>query len=309
MRKGKGQNLLIPVTDYTVIDLETTDKNPRNARIIELSAIRVRNDTAVEAFSQLVDPKMHIPRIVSELTGITDDMVKNMPTIDMVLGQYLDFISDDVILGHNIASYDTTILCEYADVFLHRSFENDMIDTLNIAQYHCGLDLPNYKLSTLAEYYEIVNEHAHRALSDCYTNLEVYKKLKRTFKSSRYSTGSREQIYTYDIAKDTVSTCSFSDHIYIPLENLNLQGKNIVITGDFTFGSRGAVESFLTSKGANIKKSVNKMTDFLIIGSQASNAYKFGNYGNKTADALNLIDSGYDIKIMFEKDFFGKLGD
>ncbi len=311
MREDKGRNLLKTVTDYTVIDLETTDKNTKYAKIIELSALRVRNDIIVETFSQLVNPQMHISKKISDLTGITDEMVKDMPTIDKVLGSYLDFISDDIILGHNIASYDTTIICDYAKVFLDRSFKNDMIDTRLLAERHCNLDLPNYKLTTIAEHYGVVNERAHRALSDCYANFEVYKKLKCDFNPNKASNNSRERTFTYNESKDTTKNCPFIDKIFVPEENLDLHNKNIVITGEFQFGSQGVVESFISSKGANIQERVNKKNkiDYLIIGSQVSSKWSHGNYGNKIVNALKLIDEGHDIKIIFEKDFFGKLGD
>ena len=90
MREDKGKSLLRAVSDYTVIDLETTDRNANKAKIIELSALRVRNDEIVDTFSQLVNPQVKLPKEISELTGITDDMLRDQPTIDKVLGSYFD---------------------------------------------------------------------------------------------------------------------------------------------------------------------------------------------------------------------------
>lgn len=327
MREDKGNNLVKAITDYTIIDLETTDKNPNRAKIIELSALKVRDDQVVDTFSQLVDPMKKIPKKIIELTGITDEMVAGQPTIDQVLGKYLDFIGDDIILGHNIASYDTTIICNYADILLNRKFDNDMVDTFRMAQYYCGLDLENYKLATVAEHYGIVNEHAHRALSDCYANLEVYKRLKKDLdekkarRAAAYNScipdfDSFEPPFVYNAKTDTlidtraqIQNDTLQKYLYTPDKPINIKGKTIVLTGDFERGERSVLEAFLQSKGAVIGSSVNKKTNILIIGKKSSTSYKYGSYGSKTAKAISMIDSGKEIKIILEDVFFERLGD
>lgn len=331
MREDKGNNLVKAITDYTIIDLETTDKNPNRAKIIELSALKVRDDQVVDTFSQLVDPMKKIPKKIIELTGITDEMVAGQPTIDQVLGKYLDFIGDDIILGHNIASFDTTIICNYADILLDRKFGNDMVDTLRMAQYYCGLDLENYKLATVAGHYGVVNEHAHRALSDCYANLEVYKRLKKDLdkkkarraptKNTSYNRdypdfGSFKPPFVYDAKTDTLidtpqetQNDMLAQYLYTPDKPIGIEGKTIVLTGDFERGERSVLEAFLQSKGALIGSSVNKKTNILIIGKKSSTSYKYGSYGSKTAKAISMIDSGKEIKIILEDVFFERLGD
>lgn len=319
MREDKGKSLLRAVSDYTVIDLETTDRNANKAKIIELSALRVRNDEIVDTFSQLVNPQVKLPKEISELTGITDDMLRDQPTIDKVLGSYFDFIGEDIIIGHNIAAYDTTILCNYGKVFLNRTLKNDIIDTLRMAQGYCNLCLDNYKLGTVAAHYGIENKQAHRSLSDCYANFEVYKRLKNDLNVYKASKAERHELFENpwkeafyepeESQEETKKEFCFMSYVSTLPEDFDINGKNIIMTGDFDRGKRNVLESYLQTKGAIIKKSVNKKLDFLIVGNRTSLNYKYGNYGTKTENAIKLIDEGFNVKIVLENDFFEKLGD
>lgn len=179
-RAYKGKSLLENLSDYVVIDLETTDRNIYACDIIELSAVRVRNNDITEKYSTLVRPPVHIPQDVVELTGITDEMVSDKPAIDEVLEEYIDFLGDDILLGHNIASFDINILYDKYEQLFGKTLSNDFLDT-NRYSRHCDIHTANHQLITLADYYNIVNEHAHRSLSDCITNHYVYQRLKETF--------------------------------------------------------------------------------------------------------------------------------
>ena len=79
--REKGATIYESLSDYVVIDLETTDVYVTTCSVIELSAIRVRNNEICETFSTLVNPEEKIPEDVTQLTGITDSMVKDAPTL------------------------------------------------------------------------------------------------------------------------------------------------------------------------------------------------------------------------------------
>ena len=100
---------------YVVLDIETTGLNPEYDRIIEIGALRDRNNKVFDEFSCFVNPDRKIPDSVIELTGITDDMLEGQPNIEQILKSCLYFLGDDVMMGHNIL-FDYSFL-KYIAIF------------------------------------------------------------------------------------------------------------------------------------------------------------------------------------------------
>ena len=92
--------------DYVVFDLETTGLSPVSDGIIEISAVKVENGKVTDSFSTLVNPGRRIPAAATRVNGITDQMVKDAPGLKEALDQFLSFIGDQVLVGHNIHSFD-----------------------------------------------------------------------------------------------------------------------------------------------------------------------------------------------------------
>lgn len=176
-RFGKGSNTKACLIDYTVIDLETTSKYITDCEVIEMAAVRIRDGEIADTFSTLVKPSLKIPAVVTKITGISDDMVADAPCCRDALQNYLDFIGNDIIVGHNIFSYDSNILYDLYLQHFGLLFGNDMVDTLQFARY-CDLSVPDLKLTTLSAHFGIKHDQAHRALADCIANYHCYEKLK-----------------------------------------------------------------------------------------------------------------------------------
>lgn len=161
------------VNDYVALDLETTGLNPKRDRMIEVGAVKVRNGMVTETFQSLVNPGRALNETVCELTGITEEMLKNAPDEDEVLGEILDFIGEDVLVGHRIL-FDYSFLKRLA-VNRKLVFERKGIDTLKLARKFLP-ELESRRLSCLCVYYGI--EHtAHRALGDAGASSKLYQKL------------------------------------------------------------------------------------------------------------------------------------
>ena len=90
------------IDSYIALDVETTGLDVKKEKITELAMIKVVNDRAVDRFLALVNPGRPINAYVSALTGITDEMVKDAPAIEEVIGPALDFAGDLPLLGHNL---------------------------------------------------------------------------------------------------------------------------------------------------------------------------------------------------------------
>lgn len=145
--------------------------------IIEIGAIKIENGKEVEVFNTLVKPEYEIDEFISELTGITNEMVKESPSIDEVLPEFIDFIKDSIILGHNVNFdinfiYDNLIKCDMNPI------TNDFIDTLRLSRRLLP-ELKHHRLSDLADYYNINTVGSHESLKDVRMTIEVYNNLEK----------------------------------------------------------------------------------------------------------------------------------
>ncbi len=175
-REKKGMRLINYVSDYVVFDLETTGVSVYKDDIIEISALKVRGGEVIDTFSTLVNPDRPIPYGATRVNGITDDMVADAPYLKDVLGDFLTFIGDYVLVGHNIQSFDLNFIYDAAHDLYGTYVENDYIDTLYMAR-KCLPKLSHHKLVDLAEYFHISSEGAHRALNDCFMNQKCYEEM------------------------------------------------------------------------------------------------------------------------------------
>lgn len=174
--KTRGKNLKDYTENYVVFDLETTGTSPSHDAIIEISAIKVRNGKAVDTFSSLVNPKRPIPYGATAVNGITDEMVEDEPELLPVLSDFIDFIEDDILVGHNIHCFDMKFIWKAAEELLGQTITNDYIDTLPMAR-RCLPELAHHRLVDLATHYKISTVGAHRALSDCVMNQQCFEKM------------------------------------------------------------------------------------------------------------------------------------
>lgn len=161
--------------DYTILDIETTGLSPYKCEIIELSAIKVRNDCIVDKFSSLVKPDQSINSFITGLTGITNDMVESAPDITAVLPEFMKFIENDCVLGHNV-SFDIRFIAANLKKHFSGEFKNSRLDTMYLSKRYCTL--PNHKLESLANHYNVNTKGHHRAMNDCMMTFEVYKNIK-----------------------------------------------------------------------------------------------------------------------------------
>lgn len=174
----RGKRLSGYRPDYVVFDLETTGLSPETDGIIEISAVKVRGGKVTDNFSTLVNPGRHIPAAASRVNGITDSMVADAPGLKDALGSFLIFIGNDVLVGHNIHSFDVKFLNHAMEELYKKSLGNDYIDTLYMAR-SCLKELPRHRLVDLAAHFHISTEGAHRALNDCVMNQKCYEEMGR----------------------------------------------------------------------------------------------------------------------------------
>ena len=168
---SKGQEI---DTTYCVLDLETTGFSAITEKITEVGIMKIKNNEIIDQFSCFVNPQKHIPQRVTEVTHITDDMVKEAETIEQVFPKIIAFIKDSVLVAHN-APFDLGFLKQNAKN-LGYEFDYTYLDTLSLAK-DLFPDYKKYKLGKIAENLGIKVEVAHRALDDVDTTVKVFNKM------------------------------------------------------------------------------------------------------------------------------------
>ena len=166
----KGQSLR---DEYVVFDLETTGFSSEHDKIIEIGAVRVKNGKISEKYSTFVNPERKIPERITELTSITDDMVKDAPVIEKVLPDFLKFIGDNALVAHN-AGFDHGFIRQKAK---DQGIETDftVVDTVGLARVLFP-ELAKYKLDNIAKKLKISLENHHRAVDDAGATAEIFEK-------------------------------------------------------------------------------------------------------------------------------------
>lgn len=157
---------------YVVVDFETTGFNPEKDKIIEIGIVKVQNGNITDTFCMLINPCIKIPDEIKDITGITDEMVKNQPKIIDVLTQMNSFIGSNCFISHNalfdVSFYKTAVEGKLPASFLY-------IDTLDMAR-NLYPELKNHKLDTLIKLFKLPVDNRHRALSDAISTQALFEK-------------------------------------------------------------------------------------------------------------------------------------
>ncbi len=160
---------------YVVFDLETTGVDVMNNGITEIGAVKVVGGKAVEQFTTLIKPDYPITKEITDLTGITEDMVKDAPKISSVIPDFMKFIEGSTLIAHN-ADFDMKFIKKFAGAEEYE-IKNPVIDTLTLAR-SVMKGLKHHDLHTLADQFGVVFRH-HRALDDALATAEVFIELKK----------------------------------------------------------------------------------------------------------------------------------
>ena len=154
---------------FVAIDVETTGLSPVKNELIEISAIKYNGSQKIDVFSTLIKPKTKIPYYITNITGITNEMVESSPYIEDVMPKLLDFVGNNPIVAHN-ANFDYGFIQNYSN---NAFSKNKLIDTVSIGRKMYP-NLPNHKLGTIAKYIGITEDGFHRAEFDCECCAKIY---------------------------------------------------------------------------------------------------------------------------------------
>ena len=276
---SKGQDL---DTTYCVLDLETTGLSFRTEKITEIGVMKVKGGEVLEEFSCFVNPEKPIPQKVVEVTNITDDMVKDAETIDVVMPKLLDFLGDSVLVAHN-ADFDIGFL-KYNAKELGYELNNTYLDTLRLAK-DLFPDYKKYKLGIIAENLGIKVEVAHRALDDVDTTVKVFRVMLDMLRERGVKT--LDDIDTTNNSK--------ADYKKLPSYHAIILAKNYVgLKNLYKLVSYSHLDYFY-KKPRILKSLYRKYSDGLILGSacEAGELYR-AIVAGKSDEEIEAIAGDYD---------------
>ncbi len=164
------------VDDYVLVDIETTGLSPVDDDIIEIGAIKVKNNQIIDTYNELIKINRKLSIFITNLTGITDEMLKDGKCPEVVLKEFVEFTGDNTIIGHNV-NFDLGFLRNKCLKYLDYNLRNSYVDTMYIAR-RLVPDSKNHKLGTLAEHFNISYEGAHRGLRDVEITYFLYNELR-----------------------------------------------------------------------------------------------------------------------------------
>lgn len=266
---------------FIVFDIETTGLSATNDMITEIGAVKIQDGKIIDTYTQLINPERPIPEKIIELTGITDEMVKDKPTINEVIFDFNNFIQNHVLVAHN-ASFDVGFIREKMRL-CSLELDNPILDTLALSRAVFP-SLKSHKLNVVAKHLDIELLNHHRAVDDAKATAEILLKILNIL--SEKNINSFKQINTLNSSTDL----SREETFHIILLAKNLTGlKNL-----YTLISESHINYF--HRRPRIPKSmIESFREGLIIGSacEAGELYK-GILKNRSMNEIKDIVKFYD---------------
>ena len=301
-RPNKGQSLLAAVNDFVSLDIETTGLSPMYDEIIELGAVKYRNGLPVDTFTSLVKPQNPIDPFITQMTGITNEMLENAPSLYTILPMFIEFVGNDTLVGHNV-NFDINFIYDACDAIGLPSFGNNFIDTMRLAR-RMYKDFPNHKLDTLIEHFGLERRSLHRGLGDCELTAVCYQ---RMIADEGYEEAvnmvHHKRFREKQSLKDMVAAEGYEN------PDSPLYGKVCVFTGTLESFTRKEAAQLVVNLGGICGDTVTKKTNFLILGNNDYCTSIKDGKSSKQKKAEKLIAEGADLAIIPESVFLDMLQD
>ena len=304
VRPDKGSSIIAFPESFVVVDIETTGLDCYFDSIIEICAVKYEGGSISSTYSTLVNPRVEISSFIEDLTGISNSMLQNAPFIEDVLPDFVSFVSDHIIIGHNV-NFDINFLYDACMMHLNRPLTNSFVDTMRIfRKLHPELD--HHRLSDMVSYYHVNDIPSHRAEADCIATSSCYKALLEEITSlypskddfiSLFNKKHQSKNYNYVLRKISTENSDFDTSN--PLFN-----KHCVFTGTLEKLSRIEAAQLVADLGGIPENGITKHTNFLILGNNDYCSQIKDGKSNKQKKAEEYMLKGYDISILSERAFY-----
>lgn len=303
-RAGKGSSVIRLPDNYTVIDVETTGLSPQWDSLIEISALRFRDNELLETRSSLINPGFEIDDFITELTGITNEDLSTAPDFRSISESFYGFLGDDLLVGHNIP-FDINFLY---DNFLNSGlpeFSNDFINTLRFSR-KLHPELKHHRLDDICSFYQCYEARdLHRSENDCLMTNAIYQELKKEaidkFGSEDAFADQYKRHYRKVHVKDLLEMKPSVDNID---PDNPLFEKTVVFTGTLERFLRKDAQQVVVNFGGINGNTVTKKTDFLVMGNNDYCSTIKDGKSSKQKKAEALILKGQNLTILPEDVFY-----
>lgn len=247
-------------TTFVVFDLETFGLNSHKNEIIEIGAIKLKGTRIVDTFSSFVNPNKIIPKRISELTHITQDMVDNAPAIEDVLPKFLEFTKDAVMVAHNSA-FDMGFIRRDAKKYMGIDYKPPVIDTLQMAR-DLYPDLKGYNLDRLNKTFKLSLENHHRAIDDAQSTAKLFIMfLEKYIENGVVNVEDMNGAFPLNIQKQAT-------------RNIMVIAKNLTgLQNLYRLVSEAHIDYYGSKKPRVLKSRVDKLRDGLIVGSSLTSHF------------------------------------
>lgn len=299
-RREKGKSIISFPDNYIMIDIETTGLSPDWDSIIEVAAVKIDNGEIIDEYSSFVEYNDELPEFITDLTGITSEMLIGAPSPQIVMKELSDFIGNDIIIGYNV-NFDINFLYDYFEKHLNLKLNNDYVDCMRIAR-KLYPEKKHHRLKDMVSLFDINVDTEHRALDDCRTTKLVYDNLQNVI-ASKYKDIKQfiklfSQTSKWVNAKEITTTKTRFD------ETHPLYGKKCVFTGALEKMKRQEAMQLVVDFGGEVQNNVTKETNYLVLGNNDYCTSIKGGKSNKQKKAEELLIKGQDISIIPENVFY-----
>lgn len=295
--RQKGQERPDFLTDYTMLDIETTGLSPYRDRITELGGVKVRNNQIVDQYSALVKfPKNNrVPAFITKLNGITEQqLVEHGIPAEQAIKEFREFIGDDVIIGYNV-NFDLNFLYDLSQKYKLPPLNNDYVDVLRLARTYYPHERHNRLLDCMKRA-GISQTEEHHGLADSLDTIKVYNDF--------------SEHYTEQLLEKARGTIKNVDLLGAELDYDQLgwhnpvQNKKIVLSGHLHMNPQEADKMIQNMAGQTFDQ-VDSTINYLIMGD-----HDFFRKDNEDLNtARRLIKDGAPIKRLSESFFLSMLDD
>ena len=201
----------LELDEYISFDLETTGLNPDKDQITEIAACRFVNGEFTEEYTTLINPGIPIPKNITALTGISNKMVEESPSINDVLPKFLEFVGSTPLVAQNI-NFDYSFITKNLSTERSPLLDNPLYDTLSLARGFIYFH-NSFNLGSLCDYYGIKIENAHRAGADALCTGKLFAYLIQETLSKPLTLIQRidnlfgnANVYNYNLFKNIIKT-------------------------------------------------------------------------------------------------------
>lgn len=281
--KWNKWNTITRISDYVVLDVETTGLKPGTDKIIEIGMVKVSDGKPCDEFSSFVNPEMSIPTRITKITGITNEDMATAPVFSSLASQIVSFLGDSLILGHNVGFDLSFLVPALESCGIRPSFT--CLDTCALAK-KAFPELPNHKLDTLIGALSLSDGQTHRALDDVYCTLGLFNKICEKYPDS-------------PLLNAVYSCCTpIESFSFSPVEQ-PLAGKQLFLTGTFTF-PYSAAKKLISAAGGLVTYNLSDQTDYLVYGFQDTQAEDPARYEAALTTAHEMQTQGHKIQLINE---------